>query len=357
MRILQVITSLGTGGAEKLLVDSIPLYKEKGVDMELLLLNGTEFPFFKKLSKKGIKIYHLGKGNIKTVYNPLHIFHIIPFLKKYDVIHVHLFPTLYWVALAKCISRSKTKLIFTEHNTHNRRMNNPWLCKLDNFVYRKYSKIVCITEQVYKNISSCIKIDNSKFCVIHNGIDISKFEVGEKAVDKTEKIIMQISSFRKQKDQETVIRSMQYLHSDIKLILVGDGSNRINCENLASKLNLSDRVLFLGVRMDIPQLLKSANISILSSNYEGLSLSSIECMASGAPFIASDVPGLNELVKGAGILFPLGDEKALANCIQKLLGDKTYYNQVAAACKNRANQYDINLMVDKYIDLYESVCK
>lgn len=107
--------------------------------------------------------------------------------------------------------------------------------------------------------------------------------------------------------------------------------------------------------MDVPQLLKTADIIVLSSKYEGLSLSSIEGMASGKPFIASDVPGLKEIVSGAGVLFEQGNAIELAEKINKLLEDKEYYTEIVESCQKRAQEYDIIKMVDKHIQLYESI--
>ena len=87
MRILQVITSLHIGGAEKLIVDMVPLYQELGYQVDVLLFDGTETPFKRQLRAKGVTIYELGKGG--SVYNPLYIFKLIPFLRKYDIVHTH----------------------------------------------------------------------------------------------------------------------------------------------------------------------------------------------------------------------------------------------------------------------------
>ena len=119
MRILVISNSLATGGAEKLILDTIPLFISKKVEVELLLLNGKNHPFLKQLKEvSNCKVHSLSKG---TVYNPLLLFKLVSFLKKFSLIHVHLFPSLYWVAIAKALSFSKTKLVFTEHNTTNRR--------------------------------------------------------------------------------------------------------------------------------------------------------------------------------------------------------------------------------------------
>ena len=91
----------------------------------------------------------------------------------------------------------------------------------------------------------------------------------------------------------------------------------------------------------------------MSSHYEGLSLSSVEGMCVGKPFLASDVDGLRQVVEGAGLLFPHGDAKALADEILTLESDPEKYRQVADACLNRAKQFDIATMADNYAKIYE----
>ena len=358
MKILQVINSLNIGGAEKLLVDSIPLYKAKGINMELLLLNGTKTPFFYELEKKGVNIHFLSADDIKTVYNPLHIFQIIPYLKQYDIIHVHLFPALYWVALAKWLSLSKKTLIYTEHSTKNRRIKNKgiwWI--LDKFIYKRYSKIVSISLEVDTAIKLHLFEKDAKFCIINNGINLSNFnktlDKKAKEVEKTKITIIQVAGFREEKDQATVIRALQYLPENVTLLLVGEGKNRIDCENLVKELNLLDKVLFLGIRTDVPELLESSYIVVVSSHWEGFGLTAVEGMAAGKPVVASNVPGLNNIVNEAGLLFTQGDEKDLAKKIQSLIDNPDFYNKIAQNCKERAKLYDINTMVDKYFELYK----
>ena len=356
MKVLHIITSLYTGGAEKLLIDSIPIYKQKGIDVYLLLLNGNETPFYKQLKSKNITLYKLTKGNIRKVYNPLLTFQIIPYLKKYDIIHVHLFPALYWTALAKYLSRSKVKLVFTEHSTNNKRITKKGVWRLlDKLVYKQYNKIGTITSEVDTVIKTHLETTSDKFRVINNGIDISQYSnaKGCEKEDKNSKVIIQVASFSKPKDQPTLIRALQYLPQNIVVQFIGDGVLRKQCEQLVDTLGLSDRISFLGVRTDVPTLLKSADIVVMSSNYEGLSLSMIEGMASGNPLVASAVPGLKDIVSGTGLLFEKGNERDLAEKIMSLLNDDELYKKIALQCSNKAKQYDINTMVDKYIELYK----
>jgi glycosyltransferase involved in cell wall biosynthesis len=358
MKVLHIINSLGTGGAEKLILDSLPIMKKNGIDVDLYLLKSGDYPFEETLRNSQFSIHN---SQFKWFYNPFHIFKIIPVLKKYDIVHVHLFPALYWVALAKVFSFSKTKLIFTEHNTTNRRVDKWYFKIFDGFIYNQYSEIVAISEKVRDMLSDKIKIESSKIHLIKNGINleainnalpISRNEI-DKSINETHKIIIQISRFQPQKDQKTLIKAMKLLPENVILILVGEGELKTECQELSSQLNLNHRIYFLGVRMDVPSLLKTADIVVLSSHYEGLSLASIEALASGKPFVASKVPGLSDVVENAGLLFEENNETELSKHILDLLQNDKYYDKIVNKCLSKSKEFDIIKMVKDEIELYK----
>lgn len=359
MKILQVITSLKTGGAEKLILDSVPLYQQKKIEMDVLTMKKEETPFYKQLKQSSNgSIDGLTKG---SVYNPILIFKIIPYLRNYDVLHIHLFPSLYWVVLAKWLSFSKTKLVYTEHSTGNRRREN-WILKLiDRFIYRGIDKVITISNDVDSNLKTHLKFEEDFYALIENGINVSLYSNAiawpkNDFFEHESFILIQVSSFREQKDQATLIKALKFLPEDIRLLLVGDGPLKKQHENLSKNLGLEERIIFLGLRDDVPKLMKTADVAVLSSNHEGLSLASIEGMASG-PFVASRVPGLREIVDGYGLLFQKGNERELAECVLKLYHDKKYYNEIALKCLQRAEEFDIIKMVNSYIDIYKIVLK
>ena len=163
-----------------------------------------------------------------------------------------------------------------------------------------------------------------------------------------------MSAFREPKDQETVINALQYLPDNVKIVFLGEGKTQKKCKNLAKELNKEDKVHFLGIKQNVCDYFQIADYIILSSHYEGLSLSSIEGMASGKPFIASDVKGLSQ-ISGAGILFKESDSRDLADKIMELERDRNYYNQVVSKCIERSKKYDIKNTVNSYIQEYEKV--
>jgi glycosyltransferase involved in cell wall biosynthesis len=358
MKVLHITNSLGMGGAEKLLEEAIPLYNNLGIPTDILLFDGTEFPFFKSLKKTNPENVFVLNAN--SVYNPLNVLKIIPYLKKYDIIHVHLFPALYWVAFAKIISFYKGKLVYTEHSTNNKRRKSSLFRILDKFIYKKYNKIIAITDEVKDALISHLNLkDITKITVIFNGVNLSKI-INAKTLNKKEffndddsVIVLQVARFYEPKDHATLIKAIASLPNRFKLLLVGEGVLKNKNEILVNELQINDRVLFLGARMDIPSLLKTADIVVLSSKYEGLSLSCVEGMASGRPFIASNAPGLGAVVKDAGVLFPVGDEKFLASTILELESNPSYYQHVAESGRRKASEYDIEVMVNKIIHLYK----
>ena len=109
-------------------------------------------------------------------------------------------------------------------------------------------------------------------------------------------------------------------------------------------------------RTDVSRLLKSVEISVVSSHWEGFGLAAVEGMAVGKPVIASNVEGLCGVVNGAGILFEKGNEIELAEKIKALLSDEKYYEKVGRACLERAKEYDIIFMVDQHVELYKNLC-
>ena len=348
MRILHVITSLRTGGAEKLMVDLLPRLRDMGNEVELLLFDGTRTPFYEELENSGIKIHSLSLGG--NVYNPLNIFKLRKYLNKYDIIHTHNTACQLFVAI--CSVLCSVVLFTTEHNTTNRRRNWRWYKSIDKWMYTRYNKIICISDQALRSLED-FHSKNDKNIIIYNGINLDKYLKPIKNITNNKDfIITMIAGFRYQKDQDTLIQAISLLPESYKLWLIGDGERRQELENLVSSLSLENRVKFWGIRNDIPQLLEQTDIVVLSSHWEGLSLSSIEGMASGRPFIASDVNGLKEIVNGYGVLFPHGDEKTLAGEIKSLCENPEQYKQIANACQTKAKQYDINIMAQKYNNLY-----
>lgn len=351
MRILHVITSLQTGGAEHLMVDLLPRLRNLGNEVEIAVFDSRRTAFYQQLETAGIKIH--GFSETDGVYSIKHIFRLRKLMKIYDVVHTHNTACQMFAALAKS---KKNILVTTEHSTSTRRRNYRIFRYIDKWMYRQYDKIICIAEPSEKSLKGYIG-NGYPIVTIQNGIDVARFKDAQ-TIDLglgDNKVITMVAGFRYEKDQPTLIRSLQYLPEDYHVVLVGDGENRPELESLVKDLGLIERVHLFGLRNDVPQILKSSDVIVMSSHREGLSLSNVEGMSSGNPFVASDVEGLREVTKGYGVLFPHGDDKALADVILRLTTDDIYRQEIVDKCKERAKQYDISVMAENYNNVYKEL--
>lgn len=164
-----------------------------------------------------------------------------------------------------------------------------------------------------------------------------------------------VAGFREAKDQDTLVRAIAMLPSQYKLWLVGDGVRMATVRALVEELGVEGRVRFWGLRTDVPRVLKSSDVVCMASHWEGLSLSNIEGMSAGKPFMASDVNGLREVTKDWGVLFPESDAKAVANELTRLHDDADYYRAVADRCWQRARQFDIAKTAKRYQQVYTAM--
>ena len=363
MKILHIIDSLSMGGAENMLVGLTSGQQRQGHEVLVMpLVCASDTLVRRKMEEAGIEVRPFkGSG---SVYNPLFIIKIAKTIRRYDIVHVHLFPALYWVAFAKMLSLSKVPIIYTEHSTDNKRRNNPFLHWVDRFVYQHgYKRIVACAEKVMETYKLAFPSINN-VCYINNGVDISLFANASPytktellGVSESTFIITMVARFMSMKRQDTIVEALTKLPDDIHAVFVGgnkDDEGLIKVKELANGLGVQNRVHFLYIRSDVPRILKTLDVIIMASDYEGLSLSSIEGMAAGKPFVASDVNGLREVVGGAGLLFENRNSASLAELINKLHSDSVFYKDIQQRCEERAKEYDAQKMADEYLKVYQS---
>ena len=354
MRILQVITSLQTGGAEKIVVDITRKMRARGHIVDVVVFNGVGTPFMDDIRKTGCKVFSFSDGG--SVYNPLYILRLAGIMKKYDVVHSHNTSPQFFVAAANLLSG--LPIVTTEHNTTNRRRNNPLWKPLDKWMYKRYKRIICISDQAEQNLKEYLGHCNTPINIIYNGVDVDLIYSSKSLTTEVSSkfVVLMVAAFRKQKDQKTLIDAISLLpEEEFELWLVGRGDCLDEVRIYAEVKGMKHRVKFWGNRTDVANILHTADVVCMSSHYEGLSLSNIEGMSSGRPFVASDVDGLREVTKDYGVLFPHRDAEALAQIIRRLRDDKEYYAAIAEKCYQRALMFDIKKMMDKYEEVYKEL--
>lgn len=328
MRVLHLINDLDPGGAQRLVRDLAGALRAAGLDVAVLTLSDT-----------GRSIRRLRRATA-----------------GYDLIHVHLFPSLYLMAAAN-LGRS-IPLVFTEHNTTNRRRSRPLLRPLERLVYSRYSAVACISHAVKKSLLDWLSIPHSPFPIIENGVDLSRFEPVRMIPPsaRQEYRFLMPARFVPQKDHMTVLEALTLLPQNVKVLFAGDGPTLPEVRSRAEELGLAGRVSFLGEVTDIAPLLNEDLCGgILSSHWEGFGLAAVEMMATGLPVFASAVGGLKEVIPSSRLLFTPGSASQLASHIRFHISDDAAYIKSSKLCLDLAESCDISHAAKEYIALYNEI--
>lgn len=200
--------------------------------------------------------------------------------------------------------------------------------------------------------------NNKRVEVIYNGIDLKKFKEAKNIrkelwkLKENEKVIFMVARFMKTKDHKTLVNSLKLLPENIKCLLVGVGETKKEIEEYVKSLKLEKRIKFLGFREDIGNIMKSCDLGILSTNFEGFGIVAVESLATGTLMLGSNVDGLKEVLKEEELLFKKGNENELAEKIKILLYDTEKIKKLKQKIPNLIKNYSIEKMLEEYKKIY-----
>ncbi len=232
-------------------------------------------------------------------------------------------------------------------------------------------KVIVVSNAVGEKIKNVENLDSDKVITIYNGVDLEYFN---RSFDKDEvkkrlglypnhKVVCMIGNLRPIKGYKYFLQAASSVLNDFKkvqLIIVGEGPLLEELEKLRNELGLHQKVLFLGKRNDIREILSVTDISVLSSLSEGFSNTILESMSMGKPVVATQVGGNPEAVIDGvtGLLVPARDPNGLADAILKLLKDPRLAEQFGVESKKRATEYfSLDRMIANMEGLYEGLLR
>lgn len=351
MKILHITNNLWSGGVTTLLEELLS-YFSKNNEVTLLLLGKNEEKYNEE-KLKNVKIIFLDQERLYSLKNILRIRKLI---KENDIIHSHLFPSQYITVIASLLLNKK--IITTEHTTWNRRRNKMIFKLVEKFIYRKYSKIITVSEAAKRNLINWIGMEE-KIVAIPNGIDLRKYKNGKNIrnelwnLKESEKLICMVARFSKDKDQKTLINAIKLLSDDVKCIFIGIGETLESIKKYVKNNRLENRIRFLGYRNDIENIFKSCDLSVLSSNSEGFGLVAIESMCAGTIMIGSNVDGLSEVLKHEEFMFEKRNEIELAQKIELFLYNEEKIKIGKEKIEKITEEYSLEKMIEKYEYIYK----
>lgn len=291
--------------------------------------------------------------------------------EKLDLLHVHYaIPHATSAYLAKEMLGKKRdlKVFTTLHGTDITLVGlEPSFLPLVKFSIEKSDGVTAVSRFLKEKTLTNYSIE-SDIQVIPNFVDTELFKPKSdsdfrKAIAPNgEKILVHTSNFRQVKRVPDTIRIFEKVQKEIpsKLILVGDGPDRSDCERLSRQLDLCDKVKFLGKQDGLVEILSSSDLFLIPSQSESFGLAALEAMACGLPVISSSVGGLPELVKHneTGFIAEIGDTERMAKYALELLSNDKKYKIFSENSRQRAvNKFDKSRVVPLYEEYYEQILK
>ncbi|QJW97377.1 glycosyltransferase [Frigoriglobus tundricola] len=284
-----------------------------------------------------------------------------------EVVHAHQYTPFFYTALAKPLCGFRPKVILTEHGRHYPDRVSPARRAVNRLVLdRLADAVTACCRFSAEGLTRTDGFAGARIEVIENGIEIDRYgPPADKALAKREvgleparRYLIHVARHHPVKDQATLLRGFAQAAStlpDLDLLMVGDGPLREELEALARELRVPERVKFLGIRTDIPELMRAADAFALTSLSEAASLTLLEALASALPAIVTNVGGNPEIVRHEreGLLFPRGDANGCADAISRVFRNPELAARLGAAGRERAvERYQLDRTVEEYFRLY-----
>lgn len=288
--------------------------------------------------------------------------------REIEVLHAHQYTPFFYAALAAPLSGRAPRLILTEHGRHFPDVVSPLRRAVNRLLLDRLADAVnAVCGFSARSLCHIDGFAGRRIEVIENGIVVERYAP---AADRTalrrrlglnpdRRYIACVGRFHPVKDQPTLLHGVAQVaqdHDDVDLLLIGDGPGRPALLELVDQLGISSRVHFLGVRSDVPDLLRAVDIFALTSVSEAASLTLLEAMASGLPVVVTAVGGNPEIVRHdrEGLLVGRSDSAATAQALLRLLNNPDLAAEMGKAGRDRVWQhYRLERTVLRYAHLYQ----
>ncbi|WP_299123549.1 N-acetyl-alpha-D-glucosaminyl L-malate synthase BshA [uncultured Tenacibaculum sp.] len=286
-----------------------------------------------------------------------------------EVLHVHYaIPHAYAAYMAKKMLEEKginVKVVTTLHGTDITLVgSHPTYKTAVEFSINKSDEVTTVSNSLKEDTLRLFNIDKD-IKVVYNFIDGEKYDKAHQAECKRiglakpeERILTHVSNFRPVKRTDDVIRIFNQVQKEIpsKLLMVGDGPERLKAENLVKEFGLEDKVLFLGNSNEVAKILCYSDVFLLPSETESFGLAALEAMAASTAVISTNTGGLPEVnIDGkTGYLSDLGDVDDMAKNAIKILKDEAMLNQFKEHAKEHIKLFSLENILPVYEEIYKS---
>lgn len=354
VRIAFVIPTLSGGGAERATA-TIAENLDTSVFEPLLVLERRGPGVYKP--RRDLRIECLEASSTRAALRPL-----VGVLRAFrpELVYSALPHLNILAAAASQLTRPRPKLVVSVHNNQERELadvpNGAAMRRVMPWVYRRADAVVVVSEGIAAELASLVK-DASKLAVVPNPIAVAEVqrlshaEVSHPWLDGRHAVVTAMGRLTPQKGFAGLLRAFALVHDrrpDARLIVLGDGEQRGELEELSRRLGTADAVEFLGVQANPFAWVERSACFVLSSEWEGFGMAIVEAMAVGTPVVSTDCPyGPAEILEGGarGVLVPPGAVEELAAGVLRILDDPPLREHLSRVGKERAWDFDTATVV------------
>jgi glycosyltransferase involved in cell wall biosynthesis len=377
IKVLHIITRLDKGGsADNTLISVLGLNKEV---FKVDLISGrTNFPSPKLTQLKEQNLIQYKE--IGQLVRAIHPFKDISALSKlyknikkgrYDIVHTH-------SSKAGLLGRLAARRAGVKHIIHTPhghifygyygRCLSFMFIILERWAARYTEKIITLTNAGIEEHVRYKIAPADKFITIHSGLELGSLQPSDTKndvakefnIDKSDKLVGTVARLVPIKGHEFLVKAaplvLQY-YPDTTFLLIGDGPLRKKLENLAQQLNVSNKIIFCGMREDVPRLLNAIDIFVLPSLNEGMGRVLIEAMALAKPIVATRVGGVPDVIEdgSSGLLVPSANPDSLADAICTIMKNPSLAARLASHAVIRSQKFSHTDMIRQLENLYKGV--
>ena len=361
-RILYVIGALGVGGAERQLLE-LAAGLDRAAFSALVCSLDAGHEFAEAFARRGVPVLELQRHGSFDVRRLARLRRLVEH-ERPDVVHAFLVGPSLYTRLACLGLRARPRLVVSERSIEGRRRRSVRLA--DRALAGSVDCFVANAEAVREALLVHLQPRRPRTLVIPNGFDVRPGPPGppraalraELGVRETETLLLAVGRLAPQKDYPLLLDALARLRErpGLRLAIAGDGPERPRLEALLRERPLP--AALLGTRRDVPDLLRAADLFVLSSNVEGFPNVVGEALLAERPVVATAAGGVPEILRDGvdGRVVPVGDSEALARAIASLLDDPEAAARMAASGARRVREsFSLEAMVRRHEALYREL--
>lgn len=354
--ILFIVRTMGLGGTENVVLQLCEILSGKVNKIVVCSSGGVHE---KKLREMGIKHYVIpdiaSKNPMDMLKSCWTIKNIIN-RERIAIVHSHHRMAAFYAELA---APKEVVKVANAHNTFKDKK------KLTQLAYRN-TKVIAVGEMVKKNLTEYFNVPKEQICVIHNAVkpfdgNIAPIEVLNREHEKGNVLIGNIGRLSEQKGMTYFIEAAEITakaHPEARFIIVGDGEEKKQLHEQVVAKRLLDKVLFLGYRNDIQNVMSQLDFVVLSSLWEGLPLTPIEAYSVGKTVVGTAVDGTIEIIRDGidGYLIEPRNPMQLAEKMNELIENPEMRESMGIqAMKRYQDEFSFEKLSERYIAFYEEL--